>query len=187
MKIGIISGSIRQNRAAVSVAQWVATGAERIEHPGIEFEVVDLADFNLPLYAEAAPPMMLNRQYSTAEQTAWSEKINELDGFIFVTAEYNHGIPGAFKNAVDTLAPEWMDKPVAVVSYGADGGIRATEQWRTVLANFNMYVIRATVALGLFTDFDPSFAFAPLERREAELDAFFGSFVETMSRQGALV
>ena len=61
-------------------------------------------------------------------------------GFVSDTPEYNHGVPGAFKNAVDSLGPEWVGKAVGFVSYGADGGVRCVEHWRAIVASFQMVV-----------------------------------------------
>jgi NAD(P)H-dependent FMN reductase len=60
----------------------------------------------------------------------WSAKIDSFDGYIFVTAEYNHGIPGALKNAIDYLYKEWNNKAAGFVGYGSAGGVRAVEQLR---------------------------------------------------------
>ena len=73
---------------------------------------------------------------------------------------------------------------MAFVSYGADGGVRATEHWRQILANFNMIDIRATVALALFQEFGAD-GFAPLERRAAEIEKVLGDLVETTRRWNA--
>ena len=70
----------------------------------------------------------------------------------FVTPEYNHGVPGGFKNAVDTLGPEWVGKPVSFIGHGAVGGVRAIEQWRQILANFSMPMTRAELNFNLFLD-----------------------------------
>src|SRR3712207_7364138 len=53
---------------------------------------------------EPVPPSQ--GQYSKVHTKAWSVKINSFDAFIFVTPEYNHGIPGALKNAIDFLYRE---------------------------------------------------------------------------------
>ena len=170
MKIGIIVGSTRQNRAGRAVGEWVAARAEvRTE---AEYELVDLADFNLPLLSSAVPPAALNKQYAEPEVQAWSQKIDEVDGFIFVTPEYNHSIPAAFKNAVDVIGPEWMKKAVAFVGYGADGGVRSVEQWRISLANFNVYDIRNALAINIFTEFGED-GFKPNERRAGEITDLF--------------
>jgi NAD(P)H-dependent FMN reductase len=60
-----------------------------------------ISDFNLPLLNEPIPPSQ--GQYSKDHTKRWSAKIDSFDAFIFVTAEYNHGIPGALKNAIDFL------------------------------------------------------------------------------------
>ena len=64
----------------------------------------------------------------------WSAKIDSFDGYIFVTAEYNHGIPGALKNGIDYLYKEWNNKAAGFVGYGSAGGVRAVEQLRLVMA-----------------------------------------------------
>ncbi|WP_040164498.1 NADPH-dependent FMN reductase [Microbacterium gorillae] len=183
MKIGIISGSIRQGRNSAHVARWVKDHADALASDGVEFELVALADYDLPLFDGAVLPAMMNKQYDNPAVAAWSEKIDSFDAYVFVTPEYNHGVPGALKNAVDSLGPEWTDKVVAFVSYGADGGVRAVEQWRQILANFNIYAIRSTVALALFQEFGHE-GFAPLERRAQEIEAVLTSLIQTTERVG---
>ena len=53
----------------------------------------------------------------------WSAKIDSFDAYVFVTPEYNHGIPGALKNAIDFLFKEWNNKVTGFVSYGSAGGV----------------------------------------------------------------
>lgn len=174
MKVGIIVGSIREGRAGAQVGEWVLETAQA--HGGAEFELVDLQKFNVPLFTSATHPAAANRNYDDANVQAWGDKVNEFDAYIFVTAEYNHGVPGAFKNAIDHLGPELNTKPVAFVSYGAESGVRAVEQWRPIVANFNMFDIRAQVPLNLFTEFDEN-GVKPNERRPDELTALFDSLI----------
>lgn len=174
MKIGIIIGSIRDGRNGKAVGDWVTQQAAEVA--GSQFQVLDLREFGLPLLTSATPPAAADRQYGSERVTRWSQAVDDCDGFIFVTPEYNHGVPGAFKNAVDSLGPEWIGKTVAFVSYGADGGVRATEQWRQIVANFQMLDIRAQVALSLFQDFDND-GFAPQDRRAGELATLFGQLI----------
>jgi NAD(P)H-dependent FMN reductase len=72
----------------------------------------------------------------------WQKKVAEFDGYIFVTAEYNHGIPAALKNALDYAYPEWVKKAAGFVGYGSVGGARAIEQLRLVAAELQMATIR---------------------------------------------
>lgn len=85
-------------------------------------------------------------------------------------------MPGAFKNAVDSLGSEWFGKTVGFVAYGADGGVRAVEQWRQIVANFQMLDVRAQVSLSLFAEFGAD-GFTPLERRVGELAALFDQLI----------
>jgi NAD(P)H-dependent FMN reductase len=59
---------------------------------------------------------------SSSRNHAWAAKIGELEAYVFVTPEYNHGINGAIKNAIDFLFAEWNNKAAGFVSYGGAGG-----------------------------------------------------------------
>jgi len=121
LQVAIIVGSTRPGRQADSVARWVnglAAGRDRAS-----FEVVDVADFELPLLDEDLPRMAA--QYARPHTHRWATTIERFDAFVLVTPEYNHSPSAALKNALDYLYAEWNDKAVAFVSYGIDGGIRA--------------------------------------------------------------
>ena len=129
-RIAIIIGSTRPGRNGEAVAKWVYKIAQ--QRSEAEFELVDIKDFNLPLLDEPVPPIM--GQYSKPHTKEWAAKIGSFDGYVFVTPEYNHGISGALKNAIDFLFAEWNNKAAGFVSYGGIGGARAVEQLRLVLA-----------------------------------------------------
>jgi NAD(P)H-dependent FMN reductase len=78
----------------------------------------------------------------------WARKIGELDGFVFVTAEYNHGIPAVLKNTLDYAYAEYNRKPAAFVGYGGVGGARAVEQLRLVLSELQVAPLRHAVHVG---------------------------------------
>lgn len=87
-------------------------------------------------------------QYQNEHTKRWAERIGHLDGFIFVTAEYNHSIPGALKNAIDFLYQEWNYKSASFVSYGSGtGGSRAVEHLRGVMGELKVYDLREQVLL----------------------------------------
>ena len=87
--------------------------------------------------------------YTLAASRAWSETIRSYDGFIFVTPQYNWGVPAALKNALDYLFHEWVGKPAMVVSYGGHGGGKAAAALQTVLAGLRMKVEGKTVPITL--------------------------------------
>lgn len=185
MKIGIIVGSVRQERLGGNVGQWVheaATTREGTKREGVAYELIDLKNFDVPVFDSATNPMAAKKQYESDAVTKWSEAIDACDGFIFVTAEYNHGVPGAFKNAVDSLGPEWVGKAVAFVGYGSVGGVRAIEQWRQIIANFSMVDVRAEINLSLFSHFADG-AVQEEERHAGELKAVFDQVEAAAGRQ----
>lgn len=171
MKIGIITGSIRDGRLGEAVGQWVTSLAQGRDS-GVEYVSLDIKSFDLPLLDAPEHPMMTNKQYGNAQVQAWSDAVDACDAFVFVTAEYNHSVPGGFKNAVDSLGAEWVGKPVGFVGYGSVGGVRAIEHWRQILANFSAPTVRSEVNLSLFTDFGEN-GFAPAERHTDIAQAMF--------------
>lgn len=171
MKIGIIIGSIREGRCGASVGEWVLEQAQGRE--GFDYEIVDLKSFDVPLLTSATVPGAARKKYDSPQVTAWSQAIDACDAFIFVTPEYNHSVPGAFKNAFDSLGPEWTGKAVGFVSYGAESGVRAVEAWRPIVANFQMVDVRQQGSLSTFGEFDGT-QVTPNDRRPGEAKTLFG-------------
>ncbi len=89
LKIAIILGSTRPGRVGESVAKWVYEIAKK--RSDAEFELIDIKDSNLPLLDEEIPPSQ--GMYNQSHTKTWASKIAQFDSFVFVTAEYNHGIP----------------------------------------------------------------------------------------------
>jgi len=167
LRVAIILGSTRPGRKGEAVAQWVydiAKKKQRSNKDDAEFEYVDIKDFNLPLLDEPTPPSQ--GQYTKDHTKRWSAKIDSFDAYVFVTAEYNHGIPGALKNAIDFLYQEWNNKTAGFVSYGGTGGVRAVEVLRLVMAELQVATVRAQVTLSLFTDFENFTTFKPAQYQE---------------------
>ena len=152
------------------MAKWVADQA--VSREGVDYELIDLKAFDVPLLTSATVPGAANKQYDDERVRNWSTAIDNCDGFVFVTPEYNHGVPGALKNAFDSLGNEWADKAVAFVSYGAEGGVRAVEHWRQIVANFHMYGVRQQISMSLFSEFGPE-GVQPAERRADEIATLF--------------
>ena len=183
MRIGIIIGSIREGRAGEAVGEWVKQAGDARASEGVTYELLDLKEFNVPLLTSATVPGAADKRYDDPNVAGWSRAVDACDGFIFITPEYNHGVPGPFKNAFDSLGGEWSRKPVAFVGYGASNAIRAVEQWRQIVGNFAMHDVRNQVELNLFTDFDES-GFNPVERRADELDTVFSDLEAVIVRLG---
>jgi NAD(P)H-dependent FMN reductase len=157
LTIGIIVGSTRPGRKAEAVARWVYELASKRDDA--TFDLVDLEDFNLPILDEATPAAY--GRYEHPHTKAWAARIAPLDGFVFVTPEYNHATSGALKNAIDFLGPEWKNKAAGFVGYGSTGGVRAVENLRLIMGELMIADVRAQVALSIFTDWENFTVFAP--------------------------
>ncbi len=168
-KIAIILGSTRPGRNGEAVAKWVLEKASA--RTDATYELVDLADYPLPHLDEAMPPSL--GQYANDHTKQWASKIDEFDGYIFVTPEYNHSTSGVLKNAIDYLYSEWNNKAAGFVSYGSVGGTRAVEHLRLVAAELKMATVRSQVALSLFTDFENFSTFKPGPQHDAGVEALF--------------
>lgn len=168
MKIGIVLGSIREGRNNESVANWVLDIAKGYL-PEFDFELVDLLDYPLPLFNEAASPAYTSDLAAKEQQAPWAAKMTELDGYIFITPEYNHGIPSALKNALDYVYNELNDKAAGIVSYGSAGGVRSAEQLRTILSEFQIAHVRTQPALSLFHDWNKE-GFNPSDAQKTALE-----------------
>ncbi|MGW3627138.1 NADPH-dependent FMN reductase [Streptomyces sp. NPDC000880] len=165
-KIAIITGSTRPGRNNAAVAQWVHDIAAKRQDA--EFELVEIAEFGLPLFDESIPPSM--GQYANEHTKAWAAKVATFDGFVFVTPEYNHSTSGALKNAIDFLHAEWNNKAAGFVGYGSVGGARAIEHLRGIMAELQVATVRNTVMLSLFTDFENFSDFKPAPFQEESVN-----------------
>ncbi|GAA3548703.1 NAD(P)H-dependent oxidoreductase [Nonomuraea rosea] len=165
-KVGIIVGTTRPGRNGEAVAQWVRDLAAK--RGDAEYELVDLKDYALGHLDEPKIPAMGDYQHEHTKR--WSAKISSFDAFVFVTPEYNHSITGALKDAIDFLYAEWNNKAAGFVGYGVDGGVRAVEHLRHILAMVGVATVTHQVALSIYTDFENATAFKPAATHEDKLN-----------------
>jgi len=165
-KIGILLASTRTGRKGDQVARWVRNRAALRDDA--EFEVIDLRDHPLP-HLERAPSAMPGVAEDARTQ-AWAEVVGAFDGFVFVTPEYNHSLPGVLKNALDHVYLEWNDKAAGFVSYGGVGGARAVEQLRLVCGAVQLADVAPQVTLPMATEFENGTDFKPGDYNLAALD-----------------
>src|SRR3989338_10850147 len=142
LKIQIILGSTREGRHGKKVADWIADLAKK--RTDFELEFIDLKDWSINFINDKNPPGM--GVYTDSLVQKWAKKIDEADGYIIVTQEYNHGYPAVLKNALDVIYKEWNNKAIAFVSYGGFvGGSRSVEQLRQVAIELQMAPIREAI------------------------------------------
>lgn len=171
LTLQIIVGSVRQGRGGISVARWFEDVAK--QDGRFNVEMVDLLELNLPLMDEPNHPRLA--QYTHEHTRQFSKLIERGDAYVFVTSEYNFGIPGALKNALDYLASEWAGKPMSIVSYGGIAcAIRAAEDLRRTGVALNMVPLNHNVV-------------APLYAQQCDDEGIFSpSSIQTTAAQDAL-
>lgn len=165
--IHIIIGSTRQARFGDKPAAWIA---KLLKQQRVDYEILDLKEWNLPFYDEPVSPKSMkayNADYVSPVGKKWAQKVAEADGYIIITAEYNHGYTGVLKNALDYAYNEWNNKPVSFISYGGvAAGTRATQQLKQVLLELKMMPVHANVHISFYwekLDKQGNFDFAPYE------------------------
>ena len=165
--IAIIIGSTRAARFADKPAHWMLDVAK--QRTDMSVELVDLRDYNLPLFNEMASNAWMPSQDEHAVK--WQKKLAEFDGYIFVVAEYNRSVTGSLKNALDQAYVEWGHKPMGAIGYGGLGAARAIEHLRTIAIELQMVPVRNAVHIGggEFMKVHPMGANAPIADIEAAI------------------
>ena len=135
--VAVLVGSLRKE----SLTRKVANALIGIAPEGLQLKIVEIGD--LPLYnedLEKDPP---------AAWTRFRDEVRPVDGVIFVTPEYNRGVSGVLKNAIDVGSRPYgssvyAQKPAAVISQspGALGGFGANHQLRQSLVFLDMPVLQ---------------------------------------------
>lgn len=137
-KIGVIIGSLRKE----SYNRKISMELMKLPSQSLTFEIVEIG--SLPHYNED-----LETETPPVEWTKFREQIGALDGYLFVTPEYNRGLPSALKNAVDVGSrpygqSKWGGKPGAVisVSISALGGFGANHHLRQSMVFTDVWMMQ---------------------------------------------
>ena len=151
-KIQVIVGSIRDGRNAEHVLKWTLN--ELADFGGFEVEVLDLKEWALPHFAETIATVgdFADPTYSDPIVKAWNTKLKEAEGYIVITPEYNHSIPGVLKNAIDSVFVSWAlrNKPIAAVGYsvGPIAAARAVEHLAHIAVEAEAVPLRNSILIG---------------------------------------
>ncbi len=151
LNLKIIIGSTRAGRNADRVIPWITAIAR--EHGAFELDVLDLRDWALPMFAETLTTVgdPRNPTFSAPVVRQWNTTIAEGDAYLFLTPEYNHGIPAVLKNAIDSVFASFAfrGKPAAYVGYsgGIGAGIRSIEHLVHVAIEAEMVPLRSSVVI----------------------------------------
>ena len=135
LKLHVITVSTRPTRIGPKISKWFYDFVCEEYADSFDTELVDLADFGLPVFNEPKHPRI--GEYEHEHSKAWSRSVDAADAFAFVSPEYNYGPPPSFVNAVTYLSNEWQYKPAAFVSYGGvAAGLRGRANGEIVADHF---------------------------------------------------
>lgn len=177
-RIALVISSIRQARWADKPAKWALMKMQ--ERDDIEVELVDLRDFDLPIFDAAASDIYMPA--TDPRVVRWQEITASFDGYVFLVAEYNRSITGALKNAIDQNNKAWWTKPMGTIGYGSVGAARAVEHLRLIGIECQMVPVRGGVHIG-GSDFFRVAAFNPNpEPMEAIESILMGSLTEMLGQ-----
>ncbi|MFF8585257.1 GNAT family N-acetyltransferase [Streptomyces althioticus] len=166
LRVLVLTTSTRPGALGPAVGAWLAdTLAPVAKELDVDLVPLAVGDLDLPfLDEEEHPATGVHRHEHTRR---WSRIVAEADGFVFVTPEYNYGMPATLKNALDYLGPEWAWKPAGFVSYGhTSAGTRAVQHAKQVVTTLRLIPLGSTVAIRI-TDAMRDDRFTP-DARHAE-------------------
>lgn len=153
MRFAVLYGSTRGARQGIKAARFVV---RQVEARGHEATLLDAQELDLPMldrmfkeYDEGTAPAGMQQAHDV---------LDAADGFVVVGGEWNHSIPPALKNLLDTFQTEFYYKPAGIVTYSAGpfGGVRAAPHYRVILGELGMVTASVMFAVSsvqkAFTD-----------------------------------
>ena len=174
-KIAIIISTTRATRFGEKAAKWIhGIAAARTD---MSVELIDLREYPMPFFDEPASNMWVPSKNEVAQR--WQKKVAEFDGYIFVTAEYNRGVPAVLKNALDYAYPEWNRKAAGFVSYGSAMGARGVQQLRQTAIEPQLAPVRSSVHIPVATLW-AHYQGGDVDAGLAELEAPAGAMIDDL-------
>lgn len=146
-KLHVIIASTRPGRGGLPVGKWFEGRARA--HGAFDVTLVDLAEQRLPFLDEPEHPRL--KKYANEHTKRWSAVISAADAFVFVTPEYDYGMPATLLNALQLLFAEWNYKPAGYVSYGGvSGGTRSVQMSKLVVTSLRMMPLPEAVSIPFY-------------------------------------
>lgn len=115
----VVTGSVRPNSVNEKIVPLVTA---ELEKQGAAVTIANLGEINLPFFDAPTPPSAPGFVPEHESAKHWTNLVDEADGVVFVTPEYNHTLSPLQINAIDWIGKEWEGKKVALVGYGWTSG-----------------------------------------------------------------
>ncbi len=149
LNTAVIYGSVRRDRQGIKAARFVV---RKLAERGHAVTLVDPLEHELPFLD------LMYKEYDAGQapkaMTTLSEILKRADGFVIVSAEYNHSVPAVLKNLLDHFQSEYLYKPSAIVTYSAGpfGGVRGLVNLRAILAELGTPSIPSALPISYIRD-----------------------------------
>lgn len=143
-RIAVLYGSTRTERVGIRAARFVT---RELRERGHDVTLLEPIEYRLP------PLDYRYFEYEEGQAPAEIERVAKVlraaEAYVFVTGEYNHGIPPMLKNMIDHFLYLYFFKPSGIVSYstGRFGGVREAVQLRATLGEIGTVSIPTTFAI----------------------------------------
>ncbi|WP_179419944.1 NADPH-dependent FMN reductase [Agromyces atrinae] len=158
MKVLIIPGSARPTTAGTELVRFIE--AELAAHEGVSVDVATLDDMTLPFVDSPIVPAFDGYTITHDAVQKWTDKVDEADAFVFVVPEYNGGMTGLQKNAIDWVYKQWNGKSAVVVTYNWYDKKSAVEVFQNTLRVIQVNIIEPVVGLKFGEELAPDGAVA---------------------------
>ncbi|MBB1628341.1 NADPH-dependent FMN reductase [Achromobacter sp. UMC71] len=146
-RLNIIIASTRPGRVGPRIGEWIDLLAR--SRDDFETSLIDLAEFQLPVYDESHLPK--NKNYEHQHTIRWARSVDSADAFVFVVPEYNAHPTPALVNALHFLFHEWNYKAVGFVSYAyASGGLRGVQELKPLMLTLKLVPLVEQVMIPMF-------------------------------------
>lgn len=168
LRLHTVIASTRPGRVGPAIATWFHGIAQA--EGSFDAHLVDLADFDLPVYDEPKHPRL--QQYAHEHTKRWAASVAAADAFVFVVPEYNFGPTPALLNALNYVYVEWNYKPAGFVSYGGiSGGMRSVHATKATLNILKMVPLVEAVTVPMVAELlqDGVFQAGDIHRQSADV------------------
>lgn len=173
LNVTVFYGSVRENRQGIKAAKFILN---KCKERGYDLTFIDPLEWDLPL---------IDKMYKSYEEGEAPEKLKKLagiiensDGYIIVSGEYNNSIPPALTNTMDYFLEEYFFKPSAIACYSAGGfgGVRAAMQLRAFLAEIGCPSISSIFPMSMVQNSFDDDGNAKEQKYEKKIGRFLDEF-----------
>lgn len=149
INLAIVLGSSRKMSSGERIFLYLKSQAEELKEHGIQLQFLDLKEFDLPFFYEELAPRMNPTRRLEGKQQEWLDAIQEADGYLLLTPEYNWATTAVLRNALDYIALQMNAKAARVVSYAPHpgGGFAGGRDLEVLVGKLGAFVLPNPVTL----------------------------------------